>query len=173
MTSVFNDITVKQTTPQQVSVQQQPVATTQPITVKEAISASSVSDTVEISNKKAKKKGPIKATKEFIANVKKFFATIGAYTKGTAKGVANGAVAGSLVFTTGSVINAVKQGNANRAAKKAGEEAAKIVKKFPSKVAAGIVAVGAFALSLWNASLDATQKQSEIDMKWTGVEPKK
>lgn len=172
MTSVFNDITVKQTTPQQVSVQQ-PVATTQPVTVQEAISASNVSDTVEISNKKTKKKGPIKATKEFIANVKKFFATVGAYTKGTAKGVANGAIAGSVVFTTGSVINAVKQGSANRAAKKAGEEAAKVVKKFPSKVAAGIVAVGAFALSLWNASLDATQKQSEIDMKWTGVEPKK
>lgn len=172
MTSVFNDITVKQTTPQQVSVQQT-AATTQPITVKEAISASNVSDTVEISNKKAKKKGPIKATKEFIANVKKFFATVGSYTKGTAKGIANGAVAGSVVFTAGSVLNAVKQGSANRAAKKAGEEAAKVVKKFPSKVAAGIVAVGAVALSLWNASLDATQKQSEIDMKWTGVEPKK
>lgn len=172
MTSVFNDITVKQTTPQQLSVQQ-PVATTQPVTVKEAISASNVSDTVEISNKKAKKKGPIKATKEFIANVKKFFATVGAYTKGTVKGITSAAVAGSVVYTAGTVINATKQGVANRAAKKAGTELPAVIKKFPSKVAAGIVAVGAIALSLWNASLDATQKQSEINMKWTGVEPKK
>lgn len=174
MTSVFNDFSTKQAIPQQVTNTQQAVANTQPITVKDAIPASNVTaDTVEISNKKQKKKGPIKATKEFIANIKKLFATVGAYTKGTVKGITNGAVAGSVVYTAGNAFNAIRQNSANRAAKKAGEEAAKIVKKFPSKVAAGVVAVGAVAASLWTASLNATQKQSEIDMKWTGVEPKK
>ena len=173
MTSIFSDFstpTIKEAPKAPVGVQNN---TPQSISVKDAIPASTVaSDTVELSNKK-EKKGVIKSVKGFIAGIKKFFAAVGEYTKGTVKGIATGAVAGSIVYTGGTAFNAIRQGLADRAANKAGEQAAKIVKKFPSKVAAGVVAVGALAANLWTASLNATQKQSEIDMRWTGVEPKK
>ena len=172
MSKIFSDFSTatKVTTPATANV---PAQSPQSVTVKEAIPASAVTnDTVEISNKK-EKKGLIKSVKGFIANVKKFFATAGEYTKGTFKGIATGAVAGSVVYTGGTAFNAIRQGLANRSAQKTGEEVAKVVKKFPSKVAAGIIAVCALAANLWTASLNATEKQSEIDMRWTGVEPKK
>ena len=173
MSTIFSDFS---TTATKVAPQAQtsvPVQTPQSVSVKEAIPASTVAnDTVEISNKK-EKKGLIKSVKGFIANVKKFFAAAGEYTKGTVKGIATGAIAGSVVYTGGTAFNAIRQGLADRSAQKAGEEVAKVVKKFPSKVAAGIIAVGALAANLWTASLNATEKQSEIDMRWTGVEQKK
>ena len=165
MTSIFENFTNTPTKVQQTTQAQQ---VTQPIPVKEVITENSQNiDTVELStNNKKVKKGPIKAVKGFIANVKKFFATVGEYTKGIVKGVTSGFVAGSVVYTGGSVVNGIRQ----KLADKAGKEA---IKKFPSKVAAGIIAVGSLAVSLWNASLNATQKQSEIDMRWTGIESKK
>lgn len=172
MSAIFNDFstTATKVVPQTPSVMPQ---SSQSVSVKEAIPASTVaSDTVEISNKK-EKKGLIKSVKGFIAGVKKFFAAAGEYTKGTVKGLTSGVVAGSIVYTGGTAFNAIRQTLANRSAQKAGEEVVKVVKKFPSKVAAGIVAVGALAGNLWTASLNATEKQSEIDMRWTGVEPKK
>ena len=173
MTGIFTNFpkTAMQETPKApTSVQNQ---APQSVTVKEAIPASTVSnDSVDLSNKK-EKKGIIKSVKGFVAGVKKFFAAVGEYTKGTFKGIATGAIAGSVVYTAGNAFNAIRQGLANRSAEKAGEQVAKVVKKFPSKVAAGLVAVGALAANLWTASLNTTEKQSEIDMRWTGVEPKK
>lgn len=173
MTGIFSDFSttaMKETQKAPASVQNQAPLS---VSVKEAIPASAVSnDSVELSNKK-EKKGLIKSVKGFVAGIKKFFATVGEYAKGTFKGIVTGAVAGSIVYTGGNTLNAIKQGIANRTAKKAGVEAVKIAKKFPSKIAAGIVAVGALAANLWTASLNATQKQSEIDMRWTGVETKK
>ena len=173
MTGIFSDFSstaIKETPKVPVGVQSQ---TPQSVSVKEAIPASTVAnDSVELSNKK-EKKGIIKSVKGFVAGVKKFFAAVGEYTKGTFKGIVTGAIAGSIIYTGGNAFNAIRQGIANRTAQKAGEEAAKVVKKFPSKIAAGIVAVGAIAANLWTASLNATEKQSEIDMRWTGVESKK
>lgn len=172
MSSIFSNFTTAATKVQQ---PQETKQVTQPIAVKEVIAENTQSaDTVELSsNNKETKKGPIKAVKGFIANVKKFFATAGEYTKGAVKGITTGAIAGSVVYTGGTVFNAIRQGVANRSAQKAGEEVAKVVKKFPSKVMAGVVAVGALAANIWTASLNATEKQSEIDMRWTGIETKK
>lgn len=118
-------------------------------------------DTVEISSNKKTKKGPIKAVKGFIAGVKKFFASAGAYIKGGAKGVATGAVAGSVVYTAGSIVNHVRG--------KAAEKAGTVIKKVPNKALAGVVAAAALGINLWTASLNATQKQSEIDMRYKGL----
>ena len=173
MTSIFENFTNTPAKIQQSKdVQTQ---TTKPIAVKEVMTEQAAkTDTFEPStNDKKTKKGPIKTIKGFIANVKKFFATVGEYTKGIFKGVATGAVAGSVVYTGGAVFNAIRQGLANRTAQKTGEEVAKVVKKFPNKIAAGLVAVGALAANIWTASLNATEKQSEIDMRWTGIETKK
>ena len=177
MSDIFTNFTTTASKVQQPQATQQ---VTQPIAVKEVIAEnSSKADSVELSsNNKETKKGPIKAVKGFIANVKKFFATAGEYTKGLFKGITSGFVAGSVVFTGGSAINGIRQFLADKAGRKVAQEAGeefvqKAVKKFPSKVAAGIVAAGALAASIWNASLNATQKQSEIDMRWTGIETKK
>ncbi len=146
--------------------------TVQPITVKEAISASNVkeqqADSVQISTQNEEKKGPIKSIKGFIANIKKFFATTGEYLKGTVKGITSGVVAGSVVYTAGSVANFAKQRAANSAAKKAGEEAAKVVKKIPNKALAVVVGAIALGANLWTASLNATEAGSKIDHRWTG-----
>ena len=174
MSAIFSDFSTtatKITQPTNVGVNN--VQSQQSISVKDAIPASSVTeDSVQLSNKK-EKKGLIKSVKGFIAGVKKFFAAAGEYTKGTVKGLVTGAVAGSVVYTGGTAFNTIKQKLADRSATQAGEQAAKIAKKFPAKVAACIVAAGALAANLWTASLNATEKQSQIDMRWTGVEPKK
>lgn len=132
------------------------------VTIEQAISAKSVSnpDTFENTTTKKTKKGPIKALKGFIADVKKFFSTTGTYIGGTAKGIGQGAVAGSLVYTIGSIINHTR----GKAALKAGKDVKNIPNKFLALAVAGVTIAG----NIWNASLDATQKQSEIDHRWTG-----
>ncbi len=171
MSEVFNNMPLTNTANYQPTKPLQQEQTAK-ITVKSAISASNPidkqeNDSVEISaanstnvQNKTEKKGPIKTLKTFIANVKKFFSTTGEYAKGTLKGITTGAVAGSVVYTGGAIINSVK----SKAAQKAGKEASKI----PNKLLAGIVAVGALAANIWTASLNATEKQSAIDHRWTG-----
>ena len=164
MSEVFNNMQIPLQTAQTAANVSQSV--TQPVTVKEVLPATDVkdaqkSDTVELSTKEEKaKQGPVKTVKNGIANIKKFFATTNEYAKGTLKGIKNGAIAGSLIYTGGEIINFAK----SKGAAKAGETA----KKLPNKalaVAAGVIAV---AGSLWNASLNATEKNSGIDHRWTG-----
>lgn len=156
MSEVFSSIkNVPYTSP----VNSQPLEPAK-VQVQQAVPATNVAqeDKVEISNKKPEKKGLIKTVKGGIANIKKFFASTGAYIQGTAKGIGQGAVAGSLVFTGGSIVNAIK-------AKKAGTET---FKKIPNKALAVVVAGVALAANLWTASLNATERSSEIDHRWTG-----
>ena len=133
--------------------------------------ATQSADTVEISTQTKEKKGPVKAVKGFIANVKKFFVTTGAYIGGTFKGITSGAVAGSVVFTGATITNALKQKKFNKLAEAAAaksEQFTKKLHKLPAKslaIVAGVLALGA---NLWTASLNATEKQSEIDHRWTG-----
>ena len=144
------------------------------MTINDALPASKVNansaDSVELSTtKKEKKKGPIKRLKSFIANVKKFFASAGEYTKGFFKGLVQGATAGALIYTAGDIINYAKTSAASKAAAEAGTEAAaKVVKKIPNKALAIVALVGALAINLWNSSLNATEKRSEIEHRWTG-----
>ncbi len=137
------------------------------IKVKDAIEAANVksqtnSDNVELSSKEneKEKKGPIKTVKSFIASIKKFFASAGAYINGTFKGITSGAVAGSVIYTLGSIINGIKA----KSAAKTGAD----FKKLPNKAAAIAAAAIALAANIWNASLNATEKQSEIEHRWTG-----
>lgn len=171
MSDIFSNMQIPYSVPTQAK-ETTTTQTTQPIVVKEAIPSSKVqeqqADSVEISSQNKEKKGPIKSIKGFIANIKKFFATTGEYAKGTAKGITSGVVAGSVVYTAGSVINFAKQKAANSAAKKAGEETAKVVKKIPNKALAVIIGGIALAANIWTASLNATEKSSNIDHRWTG-----
>lgn len=167
MTEIFSgmpSVNAQYTAP----VQQKTTETAESVQVKTAIPASNVAadktDSVELSASKKEKKGPIKTIKGFIANVKKFFATTGAYAKGTAKGIMTGAVAGSVVYTGGAIINGIK----TKAAQKAGEEAMQKVSKVPNKLLAGAVALIALGANIWNASLNATEANSNIDHRWTG-----
>lgn len=147
--------------------------------VKDAIAASGFSgdipsDSVQISGGKAKKRGPIKSLKHFIANIKKFFASAGEYIKGTTKGLVSGAAAGAIVYTAGDLINASRGKAAAKAAQAAAEAGTepivKAVKKIPNKFLAGVVLVGAVAINLWKSSLNATEKRSDIEHRWTGHE---
>lgn len=135
------------------------------------VSNINVQDSTETSAPK-EKKGPIKTLKEFISNVKKFFATSGEYAKGTVKGLSSGAVAGSLVFTGGSIYNAVKQ-KLSTTVLENGDKVVKEFKKFPNKVLGIGVAVIALGYNIWKASLNASQKNAEIEHRYTGHEIKK
>ncbi len=110
-------------------------------------------DTFETSEAKEpkKRKGPIKALKSMIANVKKFGASTAEYSKGLIKGLGFGVVAGSVLYTGGEAVKHFKP--------KA---------KVPNKLLAGLVLAGSIAVNMWNASLNATEKNSEIDHRWLG-----
>ena len=172
MSDIFSNIQIPYATQTKSKENSTTNPTVQPVMVKNAIASSDVKDTsadsVEISTQNKEKKGPIKSIKGFIANVKKFFASTGEYIKGTAKGITSGVVAGSVVYTTGSIINYAKQKAANSAAKKAGEETAKIAKKIPNKALAFIAGGITLAANIWTASLNATEAGSKIDHRWTG-----
>ncbi len=148
------------------------------ITVKDALPASKVNNGPETDvlqssseNGSDKKGGPVKSVKGFIANVKKFFISTGEYTKGAFKGIGAGAVAGSIVYTGGSILNHFKSKGYQKAAKaaeEAGTEFTKKFRKFPNKALAVIAAGAAVAINIWNASLNATEKQSGVDHRYIG-----
>lgn len=138
----------------------------QAVSVQEAVPAAPVNnkpqtDSVELQSVPKKKRGPIRALKDTVAGIKKVFASFKEYAKGTVKGLTAGFAAGSMVFTAGSIFNAVKA----KSAQKAGLE---VAKKVPNKALAAIVAAGALAVNLWNASLNATEAKSNIDHRWKG-----
>lgn len=151
--SVFNDFRY---VPQKAAVNTQHT----PIEMNEVIPASSVAgqqkDTVELSESPKKKKGIVKTVKSVIANIKKFFSSVGEYGKGTLKGIRDAAITGSVIYTAGSIFNHFKAKSA---------EGAKLIHNKPLAIG---VAVLAFAANIWNASLNATEKQSDIDHRWTG-----
>lgn len=146
MTSIFNNMQVPYTAPAS-------VAAPETVKVKDAVAASNVAqeDKVELSTQAKEKKGPIKSVKEFIGNVKKFFSTTGEYVKGTAKGIVTGAALGSVIYTVGDIANKVR--------KKSGKA---------HVVLAGVAAAGSIAANLWNSSLNASEKASNIDHRYTG-----
>lgn len=131
------------------------------VSVKESLPAVKVetpskSDTVEISTKKEEKKtkrGPIKALKNTIANIKKYFASVKAYTKGFFKGIFKGGIAASVAYTGISIFNKIKKKPENS---KLGF------------IVGGVIMAGSLIASIWNASLDLSEKKSEIDHRWTG-----
>ncbi len=160
MTSnIFNDIS--QTTQAAKSYTSAP-ATVKVADVMPSVPAASTieTDRVDLSASKEpkQKKGPIKSIKAFIANIKKSLATFNEYTKGFFKGIKNGAIVGSLIYTAGSIINHLKS------------KAAKGGKNLPNKTLAIVAAVAAMGLNLWNASLNASEKRSDVDHRWTGHE---
>lgn len=98
---------------------------------------------------KANKKGPIRRLKDCIGSVKKFNVTASEYTKAGLKGIASGAIVGSIAY--GALTLAKKPG--------------------PAKVAGIIGAVGAMGVNLWNASLKANEKRSMVDHTWGDDSP--
>jgi len=151
MTSIFSDMPSVQN--YQVPVSKVPNASSG-MKVKESIPAASStnSDSVEISSKEPKKKkGLIKSIKTFIANIKKACATVSEYTKGFVKGAGAGVLFGSVIYTGGEVLKHFKP------------EA-----KVHNKALAAAAAVVSVAVGLWNASLNATERSSAIDHRWTG-----
>ena len=127
------------------------------LTVKDAMAAKNVNDTFESTAVAEPKKRGIRG---FIANFKSFFASLGEYTKGIVRGITSGVVAGSLVYTAGSIINSIK----TKAAEKAGTTA----KRLPNKALAVVVGATALAVNLWKSSLNANEKRSDIYHRWIG-----
>ena len=172
--TVFNDMKIQQQVTSQPVAQTSSDVKTVPVAtqaVEPSIPAAPKADTREVTTQPKEKKGPVKAVKGFVANVKKFFATTGAYIAGTFNGIKSGVVAGSVVYTGVTLSNHLKQKKFTKLeqiAKDNGEEFTKKLRKLPAKSLAAIAAVGAVAIGLWNASLNATQKNSEIEHRWTG-----
>ncbi len=136
-------------------------ATSSPVSAQESLPAVKVdaqtnSDTAKFTTDKSEKKkrrGPIKTLKSAIANVKKFFASVGTYTKGVLKGIKNGIISGSVVYTGVTIYNKIKKKDANS---KLGF------------ILGGVAIAGSLIASIWNASLDLNEKKSNIDHRWTG-----
>ena len=146
MTSnIFNDIS--QTTQSAQSYSSAP--TTVKVTdVMPSIPAAGTMDTDKVDLTSAKK------TKE-----KKGVATFNEYSKGFFKGIKNGAIFASLIYTGGSVINKI---------------AAITKKKNPAisnkaiVITAAVSAIASLGVSLWKSSLNASEKRSDIEHRWTG-----
>ncbi len=156
MTNVFNSIENQYTAP----ILTKPSVS---VSMEDALAASNVKakpDTFEKVSDKTKKKGPIKTLKGIISSVKKWFTTAGSYISGTFKGLKDGVIGGSIIYTAGSVINYIRQNSA----KKAGKE----IKNIPNKFIAIGVGAAALAVNLWNASLEASDKRSDIEHKYEG-----
>ena len=155
--NIFNDITQTKQTASSYSSVQKPIKVTDVVPSIPAASAVE-EDSVNLSTDKQtkQKKGPIKAFKSFIAVIAKFFASFGQYFKGFFKGIKDAAIIGSLVYTAGSVINHFKS------------KAAEGAKKLPNKALAIVTAVAAMGINLWNASLNASEKRSDVEHRWTG-----
>ncbi len=165
MSDIFNNIQIPYTSTQTGNAAVSELQKKESAVVKDSISASPCNnnvDSIEIKTEQQKqKKNPIKSLKTFIANIKKFFASAGEYIKGGAKGIAAGSVAGSLIYTAGSILNHFKS--------KSAEKAGTVAKKTPNKALAIAAAGIAVAASLWNASLNATERNSNIDLRWQGL----
>ncbi len=141
-------------------------ATSEPLTVKDALPSSNImnlpttqtnKDSIELSETKKKKKGPIRRIKEFIANIKKTIATSEEYVKGFARGIGKGSVMAAFLYTGSNMINYVRNHS--------GKEN---VKQIPSRALAITGLVISLGASLWNASLNATERNSQIDHRWNG-----
>ena len=166
MSDVFKDFNVpfQQQPALQATVASNPATVQQQgIMVKDAIASAKVNnqngDTHQIS-KKVKKEGPIKRLKRGIANVKKFFATVGEYAKGLGKGVFYGTVAGGSVYGAGALANVIKKhSNAD----------AKLIKNKNWAIA---TAACVLVANLWKASLNATDVRSNIHDRYIGTEKK-
>lgn len=124
-------------------------------------------DVVDLKQTTKTKKGPVKTIKGFIAGIKKFFANVGEYSKGIFKGIKNGAISGSILYTGAKIFNFIQDKGAKKAAEVAGE-AVKKAKHLPAPVLAIGAAIISMGVALWNASLNATEKESDIDHRWTG-----
>ncbi len=163
MTEVFNSIQVPFSQDGAIAgtpVAQTPVIEQKPIAVREAIAAAKQqpSDMVQISaSQKVRKEGPIKSLKRGVANVRKFFATVAEYTKGIGKGIVSGAVAGAVVYAVTDLVH------------RFGKNAAK---KSHSPIFAIGTAVAALGVNLWKASLNATDRRSDIHDKYIGTDKK-
>ena len=156
-TEIFKNMPPAYTQTPQAPIATQAAKPNNEITVKEAMAAKNVGDTYESSAVKTANKGGIKG---FIARVKSGFATLGEYTKGFIRGITSGVVAGSVVYTAGSIINSIK----TKTAEKAGTTA----KRLPNKALAVAIGVASLAINLWKSSLNANEKRSDIYHRWIG-----
>lgn len=97
----------------------------------------------EMQQEEAKKNklGPIGKFKRFIGTVKKTFATMGEYAKGTFKGIVTGAALGSVGFTALTLMK----------------------KPTGAKVVGVLGAVAGLGIQLWRASLRANETRAVID----------
>lgn len=147
MTGIFNNMNIsnKTMTP---NVNSQQVG----IPVQTALPATNVSqDQVQLSQ--PKEKLPFfKRVSNGIANIKKSFVSFGEHTKGVFSGLGKGAVAGSLVYTGGALVNHFKKGP----------------KKVHNVLLASLVGAVTLGVNVWKGHLNANEKMSNIDHRWTG-----
>lgn len=122
------------------------------IPVQNVLPATNVSqDQVQLTQPK-EKMSVFKRISKGIANIKKGFVSFGEHTKGVFSGLGKGAVVGSLIYTGGAIINQLKKGP----------------KKIHNVVLASLGAAATVGLNVWKGHLNANEKMSDIDHRWTG-----
>ena len=107
-------------------------------------------DTLEKTEDRQEKKSAVSKVSSFIGNIKKAFASAGEYTKGFFKGIAGGAVAGSLVYTGSTVLKAIKKKPSNKA----------------GKALAILTAGGTFVYNMYKAYLNSNEAKANIDHRY-------
>lgn len=155
-----------------------------PIRVQDVIAASKSNDMetdeVQISSKKpakkekAKKEGPIKKLKRFVAGVKKVGVTIVEFAKGIGKGILGGVVAGGAALGL-TQLAVVIRNHSKQIAQQAETAVQHVAKKglaTSSKVVGAIVGVAVLAANLWKASLNAQDARSDIHDRYIGTDKK-
>lgn len=143
----------------------QPKVETIPVTEKsDEVKISQESQQPEAADKSKEKKSFIRRFKDGMASIKKFFIGVGEYTKGTVKGIFYGGIGAGAVLGADAIMGASKIiKNA-----KAGEVAGKAVKVLSTKgkVAAGVVGLAVLGYQLFKASLNASEKNANVDHRW-------
>ena len=132
-----------------------PVPVAEPVVkVDEFAPASTPTVGEEVVADKEAGKGPIRAIKDFVRAAKKLGITLSEYTKGTFKGVIEGAVVGASVYTAGSLYKGIKN-------------LAKKPSKMPVKALAIASGIATLAANYWKTSLNTNEKKADVDHRWT------
>lgn len=115
---------------------------------------------------KSEKKGVVRGFKNLVGGIKKFFVNVGEYAKGTAKGLFYGAIGAAGVLGVDALRNGFKEIKRIKAGKVAAEGNKFKYLSGKGKVAAGVVALAVMGYQLFKASLNASEKRSDVDHRW-------
>lgn len=174
MTDIFSQFGTNYTSPVIANKKAEAVPVAE-VSVNNAVPAQNIisqKDDEFVSEKKEKEnnnpKGPFGFFRKIVSNVKKSLVDISEYSKGIFNGIKDATILGSITFTGITLKHAISQRSIRKAAEKAQEIVPAATKsKLAIPLAIGVAAL-TMAKNIWNASLSANKKKSDIHHTYIG-----